>query len=212
MMRPQMARECERVPMIAFLQGTMAGRNAETAFVNVNGVGFAVHMPANDLAKLPAVGENVAIFTHLAVREDAMTLYGFASQEEHALFLRLIGVSGIGPKAALAALSTFAPAEFVSAIQSEDVKAVSSIPGVGKKTAQRMILELKDSLAATGEQTLFSDATAAASARLDAARDGLLAMGFTLAEADLALKGAPEELDTEGALLQYALKRLGSAQ
>ena len=195
--------------MIAFLKGTMAGRSADTAFVDVNGVGFAVYMPATDIVKLPEAGADVALFTHLAVREDAMTLYGFLSQEEHALFLRLIGVSGIGPKAALAALSTFKPAELISAIQSEDVKAVSTIPGVGKKTAQRLILELKGNLAQAGEQDLFSAATAAAK-RLQGARDGLLAMGFTLAEADLALKGAPEELNTEGALLQYALKRLGS--
>ena len=191
--------------MIAFLKGTMAGRSADTAFVDVNGVGFAVYMPATDIVKLPEAGADVALFTHLAVREDAMTLYGFLSQEEHALFLRLIGVSGIGPKAALAALSTFKPAELISAIQSEDVKAVSTIPGVGKKTAQRLILELKGNLAQAGEQDLFS-----ATERLQGARDGLLAMGFTLAEADLALKGAPEELNTEGALLQYALKRLGS--
>ena len=190
--------------MIAFLKGTMAGRSADTAFVDVNGVGFAVYMPATDVVKLPEAGADVALFTHLAVREDAMT------QEEHALFLRLIGVSGIGPKAARAALSTFKPAELISAIQSEDVKAVSTIPGVGKKTAQRLILELKGNLAQAGEQDLFSAATAAATERLQGARDGLLAMGFTLAEADLALKGAPEELNTEGALLQYALKRLGS--
>ena len=191
--------------MIAFLKGTMAGRSADTAFVDVNGVGFAVYMPATDIVKLPEAGTDVALFTHLAVREDVMTLYGFLSQEEHALFLRLIG-----PKAALAALSTFKPAELISAIQSEDVKAVSTIPGVGKKTAQRLILELKGNLAQAGEQDLFSAATAAATERLQGARDGLLAMGFTLAEADLALKGAPEELNTEGALLQYALKRLGS--
>ena len=85
--------------MIAFLKGTMAGRSADTAFVDVNGVGFAVYMPATDIVKLPEAGADVALFTHLAVREDAMTLYGFLSQEEHALFLRLIGVSGIGPKA-----------------------------------------------------------------------------------------------------------------
>lgn len=84
--------------MIAFLKGTMAGRSADAAFVDVNGVGFAVYMPATDIVKLPEAGADVALFTHLAVREDAMTLYGFLSQEEHALFLRLIGVSGIGPK------------------------------------------------------------------------------------------------------------------
>ena len=111
---------------------------------------------------------------------------------------------------ALAALSTFKPEELVSAIQSQDVKAVSNIPGVGKKTAQRLILELKGTLAEEAEGNLFSAQIAEASARLQGARDALLSMGFSSAEADLALKDAPESADTEGALLQYALKRLGS--
>lgn len=196
--------------MIAFLKGTVAGRSADAAFLDVNGVGFQVGMPASDLAKLPDRGEEVALFTHLAVREDAMALFGFLSQEEKALFERLIGVSGIGPKVALAALSSFRPEELVAAISSEDVKAVSTIPGVGKKTAQRMILELKGSLAQESEPDLFGANTAAAAERLQGARDALLAMGFSLAEADLALKGAPENADTESALLQYALRRLGA--
>ena len=196
--------------MIAFLKGTMAGRTSSRAFINVNGVGFSVGMPATDLSRLPDRGSEVMVYTHLSVREDAMALYGFLSQEAHALFLRLIGVSGVGPKVALAALSTFKPEELVSAIQSQDVKAVSNIPGVGKKTAQRLILELKGTLAEEAEGNLFSAQVAEASARLQDARDALLSMGFSSAEADLALKDAPESADTEGALLQYALKRLGS--
>lgn len=196
--------------MIAFLRGTMAGRTSSHAFINVNGVGFSVGMPATDLSRLPDRGSEVMVYTHLSVREDAMALYGFLSQEAHALFLRLIGVSGVGPKVALAALSTFKPEELVFAIQSQDVKAVSNIPGVGKKTAQRLILELKGTLAEEAEGNLFSAQVAEASARLQGARDALLSMGFSSAEADLALKDAPESADTEGALLQYALKRLGS--
>ena len=196
--------------MIAFLKGTMAGSTLSHAFINVNGVGFSVGMPATDLSRLPDRGSEVMVYTHLSVREDAMALYGFLSQEAHALFLRLIGVSGVGPKVALAALSTFKPEELVSAIQSQDVKAVSNIPGVGKKTAQRLILELKGTLAEEAEGNLFSAQIAEASARLRGARDALLSMGFSSAEADLALKDAPESADTEGALLQYALKRLGS--
>lgn len=196
--------------MIAFLKGTMAGSTLSHAFINVNGVGFSVGMPATDLSRLPDRGSEVMVYTHLSVREDAMALYGFLSQEAHALFLRLIGVSGVGPKVALAALSTFKPEELVSAIQSQDVKAVSNIPGVGKKTAQRLILELKGTLAEEAEGNLFSAQIAEASARLQGARDALLSMGFSSAEADLALKDAPESADTEGALLQYALKRLGS--
>lgn len=196
--------------MIAFLKGTMAGRTSSHAFINVNGVGFSVGMPATDLSRLPDRGSEVMVYTHLSVREDAMALYGFLSQEAHALFLRLIGVSGVGPKVALAALSTFKPEELVSAIQSQDVKVVSNIPGVGKKTAQRLILELKGTLAEEAEGNLFGAQVAEASARLQGARDALLSMGFSSAEADLALKDAPESADTEGALLQYALKRLGS--
>lgn len=196
--------------MIAFLKGTMAGSTLSHAFINVNGVGFSVGMPATDLSRLPDRGSEVMVYTHLSVREDAMALYGFLSQEAHALFLRLIGVSGVGPKVALAALSTFKPEELVSAIQSQDVKAVSNIPGVGKKTAQRLILELKGTLAEEAEGNLFSAQIAEASARLQGARDALLSMGFSSAEADLALKDAPESADTEGTLLQYALKRLGS--
>ena len=196
--------------MIAFLKGTRAGSTLSHAFINVNGVGFSVGMSATDLSRLPDRGSEVMVYTHLSVREDAMALYGFLSQEAHALFLRLIGVSGVGPKVALAALSTFKPEELVSAIQSQDVKAVSNIPGVGKKTAQRLILELKGTLAEEAEGNLFSAQIAEASARLQGARDALLSMGFSSAEADLALKDAPESADTEGALLQYALKRLGS--
>lgn len=197
--------------MIAFLRGRLAGRTSDTAFIEVNGVGFSVGMPAGDLARLPERGGEVLVYTHLAVREDAMALYGFLSQEAHALFLRLIGVSGVGPKVALAALSTFKPEEMAAAIQAQDVKAVSSIPGVGKKTAQRMILELKGSLSDARDDTLFDEQLALASQRLQGARDALLSMGFSSAEADLALKGAPDSADTEGALLQYALKRLATA-
>lgn len=195
--------------MIAFLKGVMAGRTATHAFIDVNGIGYQVGMPASDIAKLPDRGVAVSVFTYLAVREDAIALYGFLDQGEKALFERLITVSGVGPKVALAALSSFSPQELIAAIQSQDVKAVSTIPGVGKKTAQRLILELKGSLDAQVEDTLFTQQAAAAAERLKGARDALLAMGFTSAEADLALKDAPESASTESALLQYALKRLG---
>lgn len=196
--------------MIAFLSGKMAGRTADTAFIDVNGVGYAVGMPAADVAKLPERGEAVTVFTYLAVREDAVALYGFLSQEEKELFMRLISVSGIGPKVALAALSSFKPEELIGAIQSQDVQAVSTIPGVGKKTAQRMILELKGSFTEVAVENLFGQQTAAAAERLQGARDALMSMGFTLQEADLALKGAPESAETESALLQFALRKLGA--
>ena len=195
--------------MIAFLNGVVAGKNQSTAFVDVGGVGFAVGMSANDLSRLPSTGERVLIHTYFAVREDAMTLYGFLSLESNSLFEKLIGVSSVGPKIALAALSTFKASEFIAAVLSGDAAAVSKVPGIGKKMAQRIILELKGSLADASVDDLFSTKAGEQAARLQGAKEALLAMGFTSAEADVALKDAPETLVTDSALLQYALRRLG---
>ena len=194
--------------MIAFLDGTVAAKTAAQAFINVGGVGFAVAMSATDLSKLPEKGSHVVVFTYMSVREDAISLYGFLSQESKELFTKLLTVTGVGPKVALAAIGTFKPQEFAAAISAQDVKAVSMIPGVGKKMAQRMILELQGAFGESGMEGLFGEDKAAAAARLRGAHEALLAMGFSSAEADLALKDAPQDLATDSALLQYALKRL----
>ncbi len=197
--------------MIAFLEGKLVERSLSSACIEVGGIGYLVHLSQASLAKLPEVGSRVRVLTHLQVREDAWTLYGFLSMEEKALFERLIGVSGVGPKVALAALSSFAPRTLADAIAAQDVALVSRIPGVGKKTASRIILELKGSLD-QGIDGLFGEGVPAAPADegLKGATEALLSMGFTSTEAEVALKGAPEGAG-EGALLQYALKRLGSA-
>ena len=194
--------------MIAFLNGTVAAVSEDTAFIEVNGVGFAVGMSAQALSRLPEKGARVLVHTYLQVRDDGMSLYGFLNQQEKAFFERLIGVSGIGPKVALAALSVFSPAELANAIAAQDAAQVSRIPGVGKKTAQRIILELQGSLddMMPGQASAFA---ARASQDLSGAREALLSMGFTSAEAELALQDAPDSADESG-LLQYALKRLGS--
>lgn len=199
--------------MIAFLKGRLAGRTASCAFIDVQGVGYAVGMPSGALAKMPEVGQEVQVHTYLQVSENGIALYGFLSLEEKALFERLITVSGIGPKVALAALSAFSPEALVSAVQAQDVAAVQKIPGVGKKTASRIILELKGSFD-EGLASLFDadgqpSAAVSASAAMAGARDALLSLGFASAEADVALKGAPAGAD-ENALIKYALKRLGS--
>lgn len=197
--------------MIAFLTGKLAGRSTTAAFIDVGGVGYAVSMSQASLAKLPEVGAEVHVLTYLQVREDALALFGFLSAEEKALFERLISVSGVGPKVALAALSSFSPRTLADAIAAQDVALVSRIPGVGKKTASRIILELKGSLD-QGIESLFGETATVppTDEGLKGATEALLSMGFTSAEADIALKGAPEGAG-EGALLQYALKRLGSA-
>ncbi len=199
--------------MIAFLKGILAGKTADCALVDVQGVGYAVGMAQGALAKLPAVGQPIQVHTYLQVSDNGIALYGFSTLEEKALFERLITVSGVGPKVALAALSAFSPEALVAAVQAQDVAAVQKIPGVGKKTASRIILELKGSFD-QGLASLFdgqgqpSSAASAAAESLKGAREALLALGFASAEADVALKGAPEGSD-ENALIKYALKRLG---
>ena len=195
--------------MISFLKGTLEAKTLASAYLDVNGVGFEVGMSQTALSKLPEIGQPVQVFTYLQVRDDGMSLYGFLGAEEKALFEKLIGVSGVGPKMALAALSTYSAEALLGIIAEQDVAAVQRIPGVGKKTASRIILELKGSLE-QGMSSLFSpqEQPQGENPALAGAREALLSMGFTSAEADLALKGASEDAD-EGALLQYALKRLG---
>lgn len=193
--------------MIAFLKGRLAAKTESAVVIDVGGVGYAVGMSAHSLSSMPAVGEAVQIYTYLLVREDALTLYGFANMAEKALFERLISVSGVGPKVALAALSSYTTEALSNAIIASDTTAVSRIPGIGKKTAQRIILELQGTLESASQQqdNLFAAGNAQA---MKAATEDLLAMGFSSAEAEVALKGAGAGAD-EAALLQYALKRLG---
>lgn len=192
--------------MIAYLTGTVAATDQTTAVIDVGGVGYAVFMSNRALSRLPQVGAQTRVFTYLQVREDGMSLYGFLSMEEKELFQKLIGVTGVGPKVALAALSTFEPAELVEAIVAEDVSAVSRIPGVGKKSASRIVLELKGSLDSGFAQ---AGAPARENANMKLAAETLMAMGFSPTEAEVALRDAPADA-TEAALVKYALKRIGS--
>lgn len=194
--------------MIAFLDGTVAGKTLTGAYINVGGVGFEVGMSQSSLAKLPAAGERATVYTYLQVRDDGMALFGFLSLEEKALFEKLITVSGVGPKVALAALSSYSPDQLANLIAAQDVAAVQRIPGIGKKTASRIILELKGSLD-QGIGGLFAEDEQMVSKAMEGAKEALLSMGFTTAEIELSLKGAPEGA-SESALLQYALKKLGS--
>ena len=187
--------------MIAFLKGKLAGKTPQVAYIDVNGVGYAVFMSATALSKLPESGGVVTVLTYLQVSDAGIALYGFLSEEEKATFERLIGVTGVGPKVALAALSTFSPRALADAVAAQDVALVQKIPGVGKKSASRISFE--SLLSEPSAQTILDD-------RLKGATEALLSMGFTSQEAELALKGAPEGA-TEAALLQYALKRLGTA-
>lgn len=198
--------------MIAFLNGCVAGKTPHSAFLDVQGVGYEVNMSQDALSKLPNSGEKVVVLTYMQVSDSGIALYGFLSEDEKALFERLISVSGVGPKVALAALSTYSPQVLIEAIAAQDVGAIQKIPGIGKKTASRIILELKGSFE-QGIESLFAalslEEKNIVDARLEGAREALLSMGFTSAEADVALKDAPEGA-TETALVKYALGRLAS--
>lgn len=132
--------------MIAHLRGSVLEKHPNMVIVEASGVGYEVHIPVSTFTRLPDVGAEAKLRIHMHVREDAMLLYGFFTPEEKLLFEKLITVSGIGPKVALTALSGIAPADLVQAIRSGDLVQLTRIPGVGKKTAERMVVELRDKL------------------------------------------------------------------
>jgi len=192
--------------MIDFVTGRIAEKGVAHVVLDVGGIGLRLAMSTGSLAALPAEGDSVTVKTYLHVREEELSLFGFESAEEKSLFGKLITVSGVGPKVALAALSSFRPAALAEAVAREDVALVSTIPGVGKKTAQRIILDLKDKLGVPDLSGAVGSMRAGAATE---ARDALLGMGFSAAEVATALdryEGAP---DDSQALLKHALRRLG---
>jgi len=194
--------------MIAFLTGRVAAKSPSFALIDVGGVGFKLAMSTHSLASLPVEGDEVTVHTYLHVREDELALFGFESDDERALFERLISVSGVGPKVALAILSSLQPDALKRALASEDVTLLSSVPGIGKKTAQRLIIELKDKLDLPDLTPAGGGPEPVAAA---AARDALLSMGFSPGEAAAALRDAPAGATAEE-LLRSALRALGGGR
>jgi Holliday junction DNA helicase RuvA len=174
--------------MIAQLTGKLIHKSPQHLIVDVNGIGYGVMSSLNTFSALPHEGETITLSIHTYVREDTLTLYGFFSQEEKDLFQRLLAVSGIGPKVALAILSGIPPTHLVAAIASGDKDRLNAIPGVGKKTAERIILDLKDKLAKDWKS--FDDIPATHQA-MPLYRDALSALtnlGYTRVAAEKALK------------------------
>lgn len=192
--------------MIAFLTGRVVLKSASIAHLDVNGVGYELHMTTRSLASLPASGDTVTIHTYLHVREDGITLFGFESTEERFAFEQLLTVSGVGPKVALSTLSAISPGDLAQAVTAEDAALIASVPGIGKKTAQRIIVDLTGKLdVAAGSQATAAPKHGAAMAE---AREALISMGFSAAEVATALKGGTGDAQ---ALVRYALGRIGSA-
>lgn len=149
--------------MIASLRGRLLSKRPEALIVEVHGVGYSVQVPLSLLSALPEEHSEIFLFTYLHVREDILQLYGFPTEEEKRIFMALISVTGIGPKIALSILSTISPEEFFQAVQSEDVALLCRVPGLGKKTAHRLILELRERLPSPKEprDRVFDDTLSA---------------------------------------------------
>jgi len=188
--------------VIALVSGEVAVRRGDHVVVSCGGVGYRLAVSAETLRHVPRVGEPVTLHSHLIVRDDALALYGFASEQERDLFLLLLGVQGVGPKMALAVLSGGPPRELLTAVAGGDVARLQAVPGIGKRTAERIVVELREKVGVTpGDDPIVitrSDDPRAL------ARDGLLGLGFSAQEAEALLDGAPG--DTPEALIAHALK------
>jgi Holliday junction DNA helicase RuvA len=193
--------------VIASLEGSLAEVVADGAVIDVGGVGYRLFMPAPSVGALPAKGKRVRVHTHLHVREDAMTLYGFETTDQRDLFSVLLGVGGIGPKGALAVLGVYTPEAFRKALVTEDLDALTLIPGVGKKTAARMILELREKLALPDLEVVPGGSSRAT---LVEVKGALLNLGYSAAEARAALERLPDDARDRpvDAVLKLALKEL----
>lgn len=202
--------------MISILNGTLIEATAGTAVIDVNGIGFELGISGTTASSLAQVGSPTRLYTRMVVREDSCTLFGFATKDERTMFDKLVSVSGVGAKLALAILSSFTVPELYTLVMMEDDKGMATVPGVGKKTAQRLILELKGvfekdrSLAGSAVPTApLPFAPAAAPSAIEDATAALLSMGFTAAEVTLALDGYDGKDMRVEELLALALRRLG---
>ena len=187
--------------MIGRLTGVLSEKRPPTVVVDVQGLGYEVDVPMSTFFQLPATGSNVTLHTHLVVREDAHLLFGFATEEERRVFRQLLRISGVGARTALAVLSGLSVSELHHAVSAQDGARLVKIPGIGKKTAERLLLELRDKLGAGPAAT-----SGPASARGDAL-NALIALGYSEKEAGAALAKLPAEAPVQEAIRQ-ALKLL----
>lgn len=203
--------------MIGRIRGTLAEKHPPEILVDVAGVGYEIHMPMTSFYQLPAVGEEVVVYTHFVVREDAQLLFGFADKMERGLFRELIKANGVGPKLGLAILSGMSATQFLASVQNEDVSALVSLPGIGKKTAERLVVELKDRLAKFGKtqsivvpppsSDLLSGSTIVpVNDSREEAQSALIALGYKPAQASKLVESVYQEGMESEALIREALK------
>lgn len=201
--------------MISYIRGELADVDINKVILDVGGVGYGIFMPAQSMARLPRIGQEIKLYTYLNVKEDAMQLFGFLTKDELEVYRLIIGVNGIGPKGGLNVLSQMTPNELRFAVMANDAKAIAKAPGIGKKTAEKLILELKDKLKF---EDITGDSGAADSVQADIqgigkiqaeAAEALTALGYGGAEAMRAVrKVAVEEGSTVEDVLKQALRHM----
>ena len=197
--------------MYAYLKGTVADKGLNELVLDVQGVGYLLSVSMTTLQDAPPAGESMKVYTYLSVREDAMELYGFATREEKSMFLRLTSVSGVGPKTALGLLSAMPLKDLSLAIVLGDVTALSRAPGIGKKTAQRIALELKDKVSQEDVDQAAPAGMVAATPEADAAQEAMLALqalGYTQMEARSAIGKVRGQADHADELIRLALRAM----
>ena len=192
----------DRQDVIGKLSGILSEKNPPQVLVDCNGVGYEVDVPMTTFYNLPATGEKVSLLTHFVVREDAQILYGFGTATERASFRQLIKISGVGPRTALGILSGLSADELARAVSDQDVTRLTKVPGIGKKTAERLLLELKGKLGAD-----LSPSAAASTGNQSDILQALLALGYSDKEASAALKVLPADVGVSDGI-KLALKSL----
>ncbi|HBN83445.1 MAG TPA: Holliday junction branch migration protein RuvA [Clostridiales bacterium] len=200
--------------MIDYIKGKIELKTDETIVVDAGAFGYAVHTSLNTLAHVGNAGDEVKLYTYLHIREDAILLYGFMTTEERALFKMLLSVSGVGPKVAMAVLSVTTPATFGMAVVTDDFATLSKAQGVGKKTAQRIILELKDKVSKIRKETFAQPETYTdnlGQVNLVEAVNALIVLGYTKSESVQAVNSVVDECETLEDLIKQSLKKLTAA-
>jgi Holliday junction DNA helicase RuvA len=195
--------------VIASVRGEVLVRRPDHVVIEAGGVGYRLAVSAETLKAVPAKGNQATLHSHLVARDDSLSLYGFAAEEERDLFLQLISVSGVGPKVALAVLSGAAPRELLRAIATGDAKRFQAVPGVGKRTAERIIVELREKIADALDEAALAGAAAGEEEPRSMAREGLINLGYSPAEAERLLDGA--DGDSAEELIGAALRRAADA-
>lgn len=198
--------------MIDYVDGRLEERSEEGAVIDVGGLGVFLYLTIPTLQKLKGVGERVRVYSYLHVKEDLLQLYGFSDRRERDIFLKLTSVTGIGPKVAITVLSAYDPDSFIRIVATEDLDAITAISGIGRKSGQRIILELKEKLAPMMEEVSLSAGVDVAGDVKREARDALKGLGYSTSEATYAMEGYEGEHPGVEDIVRHALKRLGGAQ